>query len=231
MLFRSYNYELAVILHNGLQRMYQAQENVFYYITVMNENYEHPTMPAGVEQGIIQGMYLLTEAEEKSDHRIHLLGSGTILREVEAAAKILKDVYEVYADVWSVTSYNELRKEALNIQHWNQLHPLEQKKRAYVTKSFQNKPFPIIAVSDYMKIVAEQIAPFLENHFTALGTDGFGRSDTREKLRHHFEVDRYFIIIAALNSLADQGILGRSKVVEALKRFDIDPEKINPLLS
>ncbi len=227
----TYNYELAVILREGLRRMYEAQENVFYYITLMNENYQHPAMPAGAEQGIIQGMYLLSEGDSQCDHRIHLLGSGTILREVEAAASMLKDIYDVHADVWSVTSYNELRKQALDVQHWNQLHPLEPKKQAYVSQCFQQKPFPIVAASDYMKIVAEQIAPFIENSFSALGTDGFGRSDTREKLRHHFEVDRYFIVVAALNALADQGVIGHSKVADAIKRFEINPEKINPLLA
>ena len=225
----AYAYELAVMLHDGLRRMYQEQENVFYYITVENENYEHPAMPKGVEQDILSGMYLLKEAEDqKSKLRVQLLGSGSILRETEAAAEILQDVYGVAADVWSVTSFTELRKDGLEKQRWNLLHPEEDPKLPYVTKALRSRKCPVIAASDYIKSHADQIRPFVRNHYTALGTDGYGRSDSREKLRHFFEVDRYFITVAALNALADKGLLGRSKVADALQRFNIDSDKPYP---
>ncbi len=227
----AYSYELAVILIDGLRRMYKEQENIFYYITLMNENYEHPAMPKGAEEGILKGMYLLKEAEDESPLRVQLLGSGTILREVEAAADILWDVYGVACDVWSVTSFTELRKEGLAAQRWNLLHPEDEPKVPYVTRLLRGKKCPVVAATDYQKAFADQIRPFVRNHYTALGTDGFGRSDSREKLRHFFEVDRYFVTIAALNALADKGLLGRSKVADALKRFNIDPEKLDPAVS
>ena len=227
----AYNYELAVIIQDGLFRMYEKQESVYYYITTMNENYEHPAMPEGVEDGIIKGMYLLRDSDTESGSELHveLMGSGSILREVEAAAELLKDVYDVHSTVWSVTSFNELRKEGLQAQRWNMLHPEEEKRVPYVTQCFINRKSPVIAATDYIKTVADQLRPFVRNHFTALGTDGFGRSDSREKLRRHFEVDRYYIVIAALNALADKGRIGRSKVTHAIQRFGIDPEKIDPM--
>ena len=224
----AYAYELAVIMHDGLKRMYQQRENVFYYITLLNENYQHPDMPAGVEEGIIKGMYLLRAAEIDSSIQVCLLGSGSMLREVLAAQELLADVYNVAAEVWSVTSYNELRKEGLETQRWNMLHPEEDQKIPYVTKAFRAKKCPVIASSDHMKAHSDQIRPFVRNHFTALGTDGFGRSDAREKLRHFFEVDRYFITLAALNALADKGQIGRSKVADAIKRFQLNAEKPYP---
>ena len=227
----AYTYELAVILQHGLQRMYGDQENVFFYITLMNENYVHPEMPKGAEEGILKGMYLLKEAEEGAKLKVQLLGSGTILREVEAAAEILADVYSIGSDVWSVTSFTELRKEGLEMQRWNMLHPEEEAKVPHVTRMLRGKKNPVVAATDYQKSHADQIRPFVRNHYTALGTDGYGRSDSRQKLRHFFEVDRYFITVAALNALADKGLLGRSKVADAIKRFNIDPEKANPAIS
>lgn len=227
----AYAYELAVILQNGLQRMYGDKENVFYYITLMNENYAHPAMPKGAEEGILKGMYLLKEAEEGAKLKVQLLGSGTILREVEAAAEILADVYGIAADIWSVTSFTELRKEGLAMQRWNMLHPEEEARVPHVTKMLRGKKNPVIAATDYIKSHADQIRPFVRNHYTALGTDGYGRSDSRQKLRHFFEVDRYFVTVAALNALADKGLLGRSKVADAIKRFNIDPEKAYPAIS
>lgn len=225
----AYNYELAVIVHKGLQRMVENKENVFYYITTLNENYEHPPMPKGVEEGIIKGMYKLKAAETDAKHHVHLLGSGSILQEVEAAAEMLRDIYAIESDLWSVTSYNELRRDGLAADRWNMLNPLETRRISYVADALNSAPkAPVIAVTDYMKIHADQIRPFVRNHFTALGTDGFGRSDSREKLRHHFEVDRYFVVIAALNALADKGVIGRSKVQDAITRFNIDPNKVDP---
>lgn len=227
----AYSYELAVIIQSGLKRMAEDQENVFFYITTLNENYEHPELPEGQEENILKGMYMLKEGEADAELRVQLLGSGAILREVESAAEILQDVYGVTSDVWSVTSFSELRKEGLKVQRWNMLHPEETKRFPYVTECFKTRNSPVVAATDYMKIVADQIRPFVRNHFTSLGTDGFGRSDTREKLRHHFEVDRYFIVVAALNALADKGQLGRSKVADAIKRFQLDPEKLDPMIS
>ncbi|MCG8672377.1 MAG: pyruvate dehydrogenase (acetyl-transferring), homodimeric type [Pseudomonadales bacterium] len=226
----AYAYELAVILQNGLQRMYGDKENVFYYITLMNENYVHPSMPQGAEEGILKGMYMLKEGEDV-DVKVQLLGSGTILREVEAAAEILMDVYGVGADIWSVTSFTELRKEGLEMQRWNMLHPEDEARVPYVTKMLRSKKHPVVAATDYVKSHADQIRPFIRNHYTALGTDGYGRSDSRQKLREFFEVDRYFITVAALNALADKGHLGRTKVADAIKRFNIDPEKVYPAVS
>jgi pyruvate dehydrogenase E1 component len=208
--------------------MYKEKENVYYYITVENENYVHPAMPKGAEEGILKGMYLLREGDENSKLKVQLLGSGSILREVEAAAEILHDVYGVASDIWSVTSFNELRSEGLQKQRWNMLHPEEEPKVPYVTKLLRGRKHPVIAASDYMKIHADQIRPFIRNHYTALGTDGYGRSDSREQLRHFFEVDRYFVTVAALNALADKGLIGRSKVADALQRFSISSDKPYP---
>ncbi len=225
----TYGYELAVILQDGLRRMYQEKESVFYYITLMNENYPHPAMPAGAADGIIKGMYLLREAADTGAKlRVQLLGSGTILREVEAAAEMLWDIYKVAADVWSVTSFNELRREGMETERWNLLHPTEEPRVAHVTKMLRAKKAPVVAATDHVRAYADQIRPYVRNHFTSLGTDGFGRSDSREKLRHFFEVDRYFVTVAALNALADKGQMGRSKVADALKRFGISPDKPFP---
>ena len=224
----AYAYELAVVLHDGLKRMYENKENVFYYITVENENYVHPAMPKGAEEGILKGMYLLKEADDNNKLSVQLLGSGSILREVEAAAEILHDVYGITSDIWSVTSFTELRNDGLQKQRWNMLHPEEEPQVPYVTKALRAKKAPVVAASDYMKTHADQIRPFVRNHYTALGTDGFGRSDSREQLRHFFEVDRYFVTVAALNALADVGKIGRSKVADAIERFGINPNKPYP---
>jgi pyruvate dehydrogenase E1 component len=222
----AYGYEVAVIVHDGLRRMYKNKESVFYYITTMNENYAHPALPVGAEEGIIRGLYMLKEGPSSTAKIVQLIGSGTILLEVEAAAELLQEVFGIRANVWSATSMNELRKEALEAQHWNMLHPLDEPKVPWVTQQLRGTRGPIIAASDYMKIHAEQIRAFLPGRtYYTLGTDGFGRSDSREKLRHHFEVNRYFIVIAALNALADNGEIGRSVVEDAIRRFDINPEK------
>jgi pyruvate dehydrogenase E1 component len=222
----AYGYELAVIIHDGLRRMYKNRESVFYYITTMNENYIHPALMPGSEQGIVRGLYMLKEAASGAGKIVQLIGSGSILREVEAAAELLQEVFGIRANIWSATSMSELRKEALEAQHWNMLHPLEEAKTPWVSQQLRGTQGPVIAVSDFMKSYTDQIRAFLPDRtYYTLGTDGFGRSDSREKLRHHFEVDRYFIVIAALTALADDGDIGRSVVNDAIKRFDINPEK------
>ncbi|MCC2639094.1 MAG: aceE [Moraxellaceae bacterium] len=224
----AYGYELAVIVQDGLRRMYGAGESVFYYITTLNENYAQPALPAGSEEGIIRGLYRLKEAPA-GGKSVQLIGAGAILREVEAAATLLDEVFGVQASVWSATSLNELRKEALAAQHWNLLHPLEEPRLPWVTQQLRGTRGPIVAATDYMKIHSEQIRAFLPGRtYYTLGTDGFGRSDSREQLRHFFEVNRYFIVIAALTALADDGEIGRSVVDEAIKRFGINPDKPYP---
>ncbi len=224
----TYAYELAVIIQNGLKRMYEQQENVFYYITVMNENYLHPDMPAGVEDGIIKGMYLLQESNKKEKKHVQLLGSGTILREVIEAARLLKEDYAVSADIWSVTSFNELRREGLAIERYNRMHPMKAAKQSYVSTQLAGRKGPIIATTDYMRLYADQIRQFIQAPYVTLGTDGFGRSDTRARLRHFFEVDAKFIVIATLSALAELGEVEKSVVVDAMKRYGIDPEKLDP---
>jgi len=229
----TFAYELVVIIQDGLRRMYQEQEDVYYYITVMNENYLHPEMPKGAEQGILKGMYLFREGSEKgkknSNLRIQLLGSGTILREVIAAADILIEEYGIISDIWSVTSFNELRREALEASRWNMLHPLEQPKQSYVRSCLEKREGPVVAATDYMKIFADQIREFVPGKYKVLGTDGFGRSDTREKLRQFFEVDRYYVTVASLKALAEDGKISSEKVVEAINKYNIDPDKPNPI--
>ncbi|SFL06812.1 pyruvate dehydrogenase E1 component [Nitrosomonas aestuarii] len=226
----TFAYELAVIIQDGLRRMYQDQQDVFYYITVMNENYPHPEMPKGVEQHILKGMYLYSEVGKRSKGpRVQLLGSGTILREVIAAAEILKKNYGVNADIWSVTSFTELRREALRVNRWNMLHPEKKAKTSHVEDCLQQRTGPVIAATDYMKIYADQIREFVPGCYRVLGTDGFGRSDTRDKLRQFFEIDRYYITIAALKALADDEKIPKDKVTQAIKQFGIDPEKPDPV--
>ncbi|WP_454780856.1 pyruvate dehydrogenase (acetyl-transferring), homodimeric type [Legionella sp. WA2022007384] len=225
----TFAYELAVIIQNGLYRMFEKQENIFYYISVMNENYIHPDMPKGVEEGIIKGMYVLQETKKKSKQHVQLMGSGTILREVIKAAQMLKDDYAVTADIWSVTSFNELRRDGLAAERYNAMHPKEKAQKSYVTTQLEGRPGPVIAATDYLRIYADQIRPFVPNHYVTLGTDGYGRSDTRERLRHFFEVDAKFIVLAALNALVAEGSIDKSKVVDAIKRYNINPDKLNPV--
>jgi pyruvate dehydrogenase E1 component len=221
-------YELAVIIQNGLERMIQNQEDVYYYITVMNENYTHPEIPKGVEQGIIEGIYPFTKSKIKGP-KVQLMGSGVILREVIEAAKILETDFKVAADIFSVTSFNELRKNALDIERWNRLNPGKDKKLSNIENAIIDKESPIIASTDYMKSFPEQIARFLPNHFIALGTDGYGRSDSREALRDFFEVDRFYIVIAALNALVDAKKIDSSVLLKAVKDFKLDGDKPNPM--
>ena len=221
-------YELAVIIQNGLERMIQNQEDVYYYITVMNENYTHPELPKGVEQGIIEGIYPFTKSKIKGP-KVQLMGSGVILREVIEAANILEVDFKVAVDIFSVTSFNELRKNALDVERWNRLNPGKDKKLSNVENAISDKESPIIASTDYMKSFPEQIARFLPNHFIALGTDGYGRSDSRKALRDFFEVDRFYIVIAALTALVDAKKIDSSVLLKAVKDLKLNGNKPNPM--
>jgi pyruvate dehydrogenase E1 component len=226
----SFGYELAVIVQRGLQRMLGDQEDVFYYITALNENYVHPAMPEGVEEGIVRGMYLLKSTQTAPDApKVQLMGSGAILNEVIAGAELLAQDFGVAADIWSVTSFTELRREALAVERWNLLHPAETPRVPYVTQCLASRgDAPSVASTDYIKLFADQIRPFVRGPYQVLGTDGFGRSDTRQRLRKHFEVDRHVVALAALKALADDNKLPSSKAVEAIAKYGIDPEKADP---
>ena len=224
----TFAYELAVIVQDGMRRMYQDQENVFYYITCMNENYPHPAMPAGVAQGILNGMYLL-QIGGRGKVRVTLFGSGTILREVQAAAELLERDYGVPADVYSVTSFSELRRNALEIERWNMLHPGEARRQNYIQQALADREGPFIAATDYMKTVPDQIRQWIPGRYAVLGTDGYGRSDSRAELRRFFEIDRHYVVVAALKALADDGKIEKQTVVKAIQTFGIDPETPNPV--
>ncbi len=224
----TFGYEVAVIIQDGLRRMVGEQEDVFYYITLMNENYHHPAMPEGAREGILKGMYLLRESTLKSAARVQLLGSGTILNEVLAAAELLESEFDVAADVWSATSFTELRREGVEVERWNMLHPLEELRRPYVAECFDGRQGPVIASTDYIRAFAEQIRQWVPNRYTVLGTDGFGRSDFRSALRHFFEVDRQYVTVAALRALAEDGTIELGRVQEAIERFKIDPSAPMP---
>lgn len=224
----TYAYELAVIIQDGLRRMIGEQESVFFYITCMNENYVHPPMPAGVEDGILRGMYLL-QVGGQGQIRPQLMGSGTILREVIGAAELLIDDFGIPSDVWSVTSFNELRRDALEVERWNQLHPDAEQKKSYLETCLAKRKGPYIAATDYMKIIPDQIQRWVPGQFLSLGTDGFGRSDGRAALRDHFEVDKRYIAVTALKALVDDGMLDQQTVAKAIKKYGIDPEKPDPV--
>ncbi len=224
----TYGYELAVIIHDGLRRMYAEQEDVFYYITVMNENYVNPAMPEGAEQDILKGMYLFREGEAGDGLRVQLLGAGTIFQEVVAAADLLKADWGVTADLWSCPSFTELGRNGQVCERWNRLHPGAEKRISHVAEKLQGRQGPVIASTDYVRMMAEQIRPYVPADYTVLGTDGFGRSDTREKLRSFFEVDRYQVTVAALNSLAEQGSIETSVVAKAIEKYGINPESPAP---
>ena len=226
----TYGYELAVIIHDGLRRMVGNQEDVYYYITLMNENYEHPALPEGAEQGILKGLYSLRESKAKAKARVQMMGSGTILREVIAAAELLEKDWDVAADIWSATSFTELRRDGLAAERWNLLHPEDKPRVPYVTQCLEKRAGPVVAASDYIKTFADQIRPFMpkDRIYKVLGTDGFGRSDSRAKLRHFFEVNRYFIAIAALKALAETGEGKAKTVAEAIRKYGIDPNKPDP---
>lgn len=224
-----FSYEVAVILQYGLKQMYEQQERVYYYVTLMNENYEHPDMPKGAEEGIIKGMYLYRQGNNKHKMKAQLLGSGTILNEVIAAADILDKEYGVSANVWSVTSFNELRRDAMAIERENLRHISKKIQESYVQQCLKDQAGPIIAATDYIRLYADQIRPYITQKYVVLGTDGYGRSDTRKQLRHFFEVDAKNIVYATLKTLADNGEIPENKVKEAAKKLGIDPEKLNPV--
>ncbi len=233
----TYGYEVAIIVQDGLRRMYAEQEDVYYYITLLNENYRHPDMPEGAEEGILKGIYLLREAEAmQGAPRVQLLGSGAILREVEAAAVLLRDDFNVAADVWSVTSFNELRREGIDAQRWNLLHPTQTPRMPFVTARLSEREGPIVASTDYVRTFADQIRPYIPagpdaamRRYVTLGTDGFGRSDLRRRLRRFFEVDRHYVALAALKALADDARIDSSAALKAIEKYDIDPAKPNPV--
>ena len=227
----TFAHEVGVILHHGLKRMVERQENVYYYITLLNENYPMPGLTSGTEEQIIKGMYLLQEGVAKKKLRVNLLGSGTILRESMEAKKLLEADWGVAANVWSCPSFNELTREGQDVERWNLLHPTADAKVPYVTQQLAAHAGPVVASTDYMKNYAEQIRAFMPKGRTykVLGTDGFGRSDFRSKLREHFEVNRHYIVVAALKVLSEDGAVPVAKVAEAIAKYGIDADKINPL--
>jgi pyruvate dehydrogenase E1 component len=227
----TYAYELAVIIQDGLRRMLEEKEDVFYYVTVLNENYHHPALPEGVREGIVRGMYLLQEGDADATSRVQLLGGGAILREVLAAAELLRNDWSVESDVWSVTSFTELRREGLGAERWSLLHPEEAPRDSTVSRELRERRGPVVAATDYVKTHADQIRPFVPGRYVVLGTDGFGRSDTRERLREFFEVNRHFIAVAALKALADDGEVTPSVVAQAIEKYGIDPAKPPPARS
>lgn len=223
----TFAYELAVIIREGIRRMFVEQQDIYYYITLLNENYPHPAMPDGVEDAILKGMYCLKAGQQP---QVQLMGSGSILREVIAAADLLRKDFDVDSDVWSVTSLTELRRDGHAVERWNLLHPQETPRTSYVEQCLTDRAGPVVIATDYMKIFADQIRPFMAGRrLVALGTDGFGQSDTREALREFFEVDRHFIVLAALKGLADDGLINRAKVSEAISRYGIDVDKTDPV--
>ncbi len=228
----AYGYEMAVIIREGIYQMLELQKDRYYYITMMNEAYEQPAMPEreGIEQDIVRGMYLLEEDKRSSDLHVQLLGSGTILLEVREAAKILRDEFGVGADVWSVTSFNELRRDCLDAERWNRLHPRETTRLSHLENCLQDRRGPVVASTDYMKLYADQVRQWVpQNQYKVLGTDGFGRSDSHKKLRHFFEVDRHWVVLAALEGLVAQGQMDAQVMLDAMQKFGIDANKPNPL--
>jgi len=226
----SFGYEVAVIIQDGLRRMYAEQEDVYYYLTVMNENYPQPAMPEGAAPGILKGMYKLQDGAKSKGKspRVQLMGSGVILREAIAAAELLKNDWGVDADIWSCPSFTELARDGNAVIRWNMLHPTEKSRVSHVEACLKDAQGPVVVTTDYMRLYAEQIRPLVHNRYVVLGTDGFGRSDTREKLRHFFEVNCYYTTVAALKALADDGTIPAAKVAEAIRKYGLDPDKPAP---
>ena len=228
----TFAYEVVVIVRDGIRRMFQDQEDMYYYITLMNENYQHPAMPAGAEEGIVKGLYLLQEGrktdKKNAAPRVQLMGSGTILREVIAAADLLRDDWKVDADIWSATSFNELRRDGMSVDRWNLLHPTKPARKSYIESALEGHAGPVIAATDYMRSYAEQVRRHIPRRFEVLGTDGFGRSDYRAKLRQFFEVNRYYVVVAALKTLADEGTLKADVVAKAIAKYGLDTERPDP---
>ena len=225
----TFQYEVAVIVQDGMRRMFVEQEDVFYYLTVMNENYAHPEMPAGVEADILKGMYLFRASQMADAPRVQLMGSGAIFNEAIAAAQLLEQDWGVAADLWSCPSFTELARDGRDADRWNMLHPDQEPRQSHVASKLAGYDGPVIAATDYVRMFAEQIRPFVPGRYITLGTDGYGRSDTRAQLRRFFEVDRHWIALAALRALADDGRIDRSRVLEAMQKYGIDADKPNPL--
>jgi len=223
-----FGYELIAIVQDGMRRMLEAREDVFYYITVMNENYAHPPMPEDARDGILKGMYKLRAANAQKKNAVQLLGAGTILREVLAAAEMLEKDWGLAADVWSVTSFTELRRNGLDTERWNRLHPEAEPRKSWVERCLANTSGPIVAATDYMRTVPDLIRTWTPRRYVTLGTDGYGRSDTRAALRSFFEVDRYHVTVAALKALADEGSVERAVVAKAISSYDLGTENPNP---
>jgi len=224
----TFAYEVAVIIQDGLRRMCAEQEDVYYYITVMNENYTHPAMPAGAAADILKGMYRLREGPKSKGPRVQLMGSGVILRQVIAAAELLKDDWGVESDIWSCPSFTQLARDGMAVMRWNTLHPTDKPRRSHVETCLEGTTGPAVAATDYMRLFAEQIRPQVHRRYVVLGTDGFGRSDTREELRHFFEVNPHYVAVAALKALADEGTIPAAKVGEAIAKYGLDPDKPAP---
>jgi pyruvate dehydrogenase E1 component len=232
----TFAYEVVTIVREGMRRMYEEQEDVYYYVTLMNENYPHPGMAeagAGVEKGILKGLYKLKDGGKaaKKGLRVQLMGSGTILREVMAGAELLKSDFGVTADIWSATSYNELRRDGMAIERWNLLHPTEPRRKTWVEASLEGHEGPVVASTDYMRNYPDQVREYVQaagRRYVVLGTDGFGRSDYRAKLRRFFEVDRYYVAVAALKALADDGLVKPAVVAEAIAQYGLDTERAAP---
>ncbi|KXS51091.1 MAG: pyruvate dehydrogenase, partial [Marinobacter sp. T13-3] len=230
----AFGYEMAVVIRQGMKEMFEDNQNVFYYLTVENEFYEQPAMPDGCEDGIIKGMYQFSSVNAKGGKkapRVQLLGSGAIFNEVTAAAELLKEDWGVSSDVWSVTSYNELARDGQHVERWNHLHPDDKPRKAYVTEMMEKQQGPVVSSTDYIKLHSEQLRAFIPKTYMTLGTDGFGRSDTRQKLRNFFEVDRYYVTVTALAALAKDGDVKQDVVLEAMRKYGIDRNKPNPVLS
>jgi pyruvate dehydrogenase E1 component len=223
----AYSFELAVIVQDGLKKMYEDEEDIFYYITLMNENYAQPQMPAGCEEGIIKGVYLFHKAEKLKNH-INLMGSGTILNEVIAAAELLKTDFKISADIWSIPGVNQLHRDGIEVERWNILHPTEDQKTPYLTAALSETNDPVVISTDYIRAYPEQIRRFIPNRLIILGTDGYGRSDMRRKLRDFFEIDRYHIVLSAVKSLADEGVIPRSQIEQVIKKYKLNTDKQSP---
>src|SRR5262249_19353903 len=224
----TFAYEVVVIIREGIRRMFEEQQDVYYYVTLMNENYGHPAMPKGAEEGIVKGLYLLREGGAGKGPRVQLMGSGTILREVMAGAALLREDWKVESDLWSATSFNELRRDGMSVERWNRLHPTKPSRKSYIETAFEGRAGPVIAATDYMRNYAEQVRPHLKRSYTVLGTDGFGRSDYRVNLRRFFEVDRYYVAVAALKALADDGQVNPGGVAQAIAESNLDAERPEP---
>ena len=226
----TYAYEMATIIEDGIKRMHTNKENVFYYITALNENYKHPEIPSDVKkEDILKGMYLFKEFRKKGKATVQLFGSGSILNETIKAAKILSEDFGIDSDVWSITSYSEIQRNGAEILRWNQLHPDKKPKKTYIQKCLKGRSGPIIAASDYIRSHIDQIRPYVENSFYTLGTDGYGRSDTRKELRKFFEVNKKSIVVNTLSALSKEQKIASKVVNDAIKKYKIDPEKPYPI--